>query len=137
MDKCRIYTVQESCIVPTSNAMSQAPRTLIRYTQTRPFQTPFHITLKDDILVALITKQILRGLPLVIAIISFLLAFSLLRSPGICSFGLSLLGALDLLQPVELLPVQLVELRVDVLDCVLRARYDDVFAVIALVLCPS
>jgi hypothetical protein len=41
--------------------------------------------------------------------------------------GPLLLVVLDFLKPEELLPVHFVELRVDVLDCVLEARDEDVF----------
>lgn len=44
-----------------------------------------------------------------------------------CCSIVSLLVTLHLLQAIEFLPVQLIQLRVDILDGVLRAWYNDVF----------
>jgi hypothetical protein len=89
--------------------MRKAPQTLIQYTQSCPIHSnPLtRTTLKDDVLLTFIAQQVL-GCLLVLLVALFLLlllALCLLRGPGICRFGFSLLGALDLLQPVELFTV--------------------------------
>jgi len=84
----------------------------------------FRALSKDHILVAFITQNVLALAILLILLVA--LPPRLLAPLGIF-FGLrALLDALDLLQPEELLAIQLVELGVDVLDRVLRAWDDDV-----------
>jgi hypothetical protein len=89
--------------------------------------------LEDDVLVVLVAQQIL-ALDSVFCSLFGLSVFVLslcgnpLLSCGLFCGSIALLLGRDLFQAVELLSVELVELRVDVLDCVFGAGDNDVLA---------
>ena len=88
---------------------------------------------KDDVLVVLVAQHVLGLYRLLCRLLRLCLCVGrlcrlLLLSYGLLGGSVSLLLRGHLLQAVELLAVQLVELRVDVLDGVLGARNDDVLA---------
>lgn len=89
--------------------------------------------LKDDVLVVFIAQQILTLCRLLCSLLGLRICIGglcglLFLSYGLFGGSVSLLLRRDLLQTVELLAVQLVQLRVDVLDRVLGAGDDDVLA---------
>lgn len=89
--------------------------------------------LKDDVLVVLVTQQVFALCSLVSSLLRLAVCIcglgSLLLLPyGFFGGGVTLLLSRDFLQTVEFLAVELVELRVDVLDRVLCAGDDDVLA---------
>jgi hypothetical protein len=83
---------------------------------------------KDDILVILVTKQVL-ALGGVVCLRSLIRLFLLRLSGCLLRGSILLLLIGHLLQAVELFSIELVQLGVDILDCVFCSRNDDMFTV--------
>lgn len=89
--------------------------------------------LEDDILVVVISQEVFAGTCLLGGLLGLTLCVGRLCSFLLLPYGffggsVSLLLCRHLLQAVEFLSVQLVQLRVDVLDRVLGSWDDDVLA---------
>jgi len=85
---------------------------------------------EDDVLVVLVSQHVF-ALSCILAFVDILFLVVFLEPRSLLDSSVSLLLARHLLQAVKLFSVQLVELGVDVLDSVLGARDNDMFAVIS------
>lgn len=103
-----------------------------------PFQNGcYQTSSENDVLVILITEQVFAldsifDLGILVLVLLILLLSGLSGCLFSCSVLLFLVG--DFLQTVEFFTVELIQLRIDVLDCILSSRNDDVLTVTGLVL---
>ena len=110
-----------------STAEMETATTMVVDPETRPmcFHTSKcgHVS-EDDVLVVLVAQQVFAlGCVFGVGALGGILLF---QSRCFLDRSVSLLLARDFLEAVEFLAVELVELRVDVLDCVFCSRDDDV-----------